>query len=105
MSAGAGELRSAFASTVGGVMTVEAGAITGDLELLTRPSPAGDAVEAYVRYAGAGDLYAVAGSPVRTVSASPDAGEHEAAHARVLEALTTPGPREGGNESPADLLG
>ena len=38
---GAEELRSAFASTAGGVMTEEAGAVTGDLELLTRPTPDG----------------------------------------------------------------
>jgi hypothetical protein len=48
------ELRSTFTSTVGGVMTEEAGAITGDLELLTHPtSEAGNAqLEVLVRYAG-----------------------------------------------------
>jgi hypothetical protein len=34
------ELRSPFVSTAGGVMTEEAGAVTGDLELLTRTSEA-----------------------------------------------------------------
>ena len=62
------ELRSEFLSTAGGVMTEEAGAITGDLELLTRPTPDGDSIEAYVRYAGAQDLYTVLGSLVRAVS-------------------------------------
>ena len=71
---GAGELRSAFASTTGGVMTEEAGAITGDLELVTRPTPDGSAVEALVRYAGARELYAVSGSPVRAFRVSGRGG-------------------------------
>ena len=104
MSAGAEELRSAFVSTVGGVMTVEAGAVTGDLELLTRPTPDGTGIEAFVRYAGARDLHTVSGSPVRAVSGVPGRTEHEQAHARVLEALTTPGRVVGGNERPTDLL-
>ena len=103
MSVGAGELRSEFVSTVGGVMTEEAGAVTGDLELLTRPTPDGRAIEALVRYAGAEDLYTVCGSPVRAASASPDAGEHRSAHARILEVLTTPRAEEAGNERPTDL--
>ena len=103
---GAGELRSAFSSTTGGVMTEEAGAVTGDLELLTRPTPDGRGIEALVRYAGSRDLYAVSGSPVRAVSEGPDEEEeHRAAHGRILGLLTTPGRVEGGNELPADLLG
>jgi hypothetical protein len=103
---GAGELRSAFASTAGGVMTEEAGAVTGDLELLTRPTPDGRAIEALVGYAGARDLYTVSGSPVRAVPGSPDEEEHWAAHGRILGLLTTPGRvDEGGNELPADLHG
>lgn len=101
---GAGELRSTFASTTGGVMTDEAGAITGDLELLTRPTPDGTGIEALVRYAGAQDLHTVSGSPVRAVSEHPDTGEHQSAHSRILEALTTPGKVEHGNERPVDLL-
>ena len=91
------ELRSKFVSTVGGVMTEEAGAITGDLELLTRP--AGDGwLEALVRYAGAEEWYTVSGSPVAA------AGEdHRALHEAALGRLTTPGSVEGGNELPADL--
>ena len=46
---------------MGGVMTDEVGAITGDLELLTRVTPGGD-IEAMVRYAGAKDLYTVSGT-------------------------------------------
>ena len=81
-------------------MTDEVGAITGELELLTRPTPDGSAVEATVRYAGAQDLYTVSGSPARTATLL----EHRAAHERILEALTTPEARSGGNEMPIDLL-
>jgi hypothetical protein len=97
-------LRSSFVSTTGGVMTDEVGAITGELELLTRLAPDGSAVEAMVRYAGAQDLYTVSGSPVRAVSGHPNQAEHHAAHERILETLTTPGRVEGGNEKPVDLL-
>lgn len=102
MTAGehAEELRSPFVSTPGGVMTEEAGAVTGDLELLTRPGEAGDGgLEVLVRYAGAGDWYNVSGSPVAKLE------DHRAAHEAILERLTTPGPVEGGNELPVDLLG
>ena len=95
------ELRSVFTSTVGGVMTEEAGAVTGDLELLTRPGEAGDAkLEVLVRYAGAEEWYTVSGSPV-----AADGGNHRASHEAALERLTTPGPMEGGNELPVDLQG
>ena len=87
-------------------MTEEVGAITGDLELLTRLAPDGGGVEVLVRYAGARDLYTVSGSPVRAVSEGPDEEEHRAAHERVLGLLITPGRAdEGGTEPPADLLG
>lgn len=101
---GMGELRSEFTSTVGGVMTEEAGAITGDLELLTRPTREGPGIEALVRYAGARDLYTVTGSPVRAVSDAPGDDDLRTAHQHVLDLLTTPGAVEGGNELPADLL-
>ncbi len=55
-------------------MTEEVGAITGELELLTRLTPDGD-IEALVRYAGAQDLYTVSGSPVPAVSEHPDQAE------------------------------
>jgi hypothetical protein len=99
-------LSSTFVSTTGGVMTDEVGAITGELELLTRPTPDGSAVEAIVRYAGAQDLYTVSGSPVHapTLSARPDQVEHRATHERSLETLTTSGRVESGNEMPVDLL-
>jgi hypothetical protein len=94
---------SSFSSTTGGVMTEEVGAITGELELLTRLTPGGD-IEAMVRYSGARDLYTVLGSPVRAVSAHLDQVEHRATHERILETLTTPGRVESGNEKPVDLL-
>jgi len=95
------ELRSKFVSSVGGVMTEEVGAITGDLELLTRPSEARDGgLEALVRYADAEEWYTVSGSPI------PTGGEdHRASHEAALARLTTPGPVEGGNELPVDLRG
>jgi hypothetical protein len=85
-------------------MTDEAGAVTGELELLTRVTPDGRAIEAMVRYAGAQDLYTVSGSPVHAVSEPPDQVEHRAAHERILETLTTPGRVESGNEMTVDLL-
>jgi hypothetical protein len=89
------ELKSSFTSTTGGVLTDEAGAVTGNLELCTRP--AGDGIEAEVRYEGARDLYTVSGSPV------PTAGTHPEAHQAILQKLTTPGRTESGNELPVDL--
>jgi hypothetical protein len=85
-------------------MTEEAGAISGELELLTRMTPDGGGIEALVRYSGARDLYTVSGSPVHAVSERPAQAEHRAAHERILEALTTPGRVESGNETPVDLL-
>jgi len=89
------DLKSSFTSTTGGVLTVEVGAITGDLELLTRPAHSG--IEAEVRYAGARDLYTVRGSPVSTTDT------HHKTHKAILEQLTTPGNLEHGNELPVDL--
>jgi hypothetical protein len=84
-------------------MTDEVGAITGELELLTRVTPDGG-IEAMVRYAGARDLYTVSGSPAHYVAVRPGQVEHHAAHERMLDALTTPGRIEGGSETPVDLL-
>ena len=89
------ELISPFTSTTGGAMTDEVGAITGELELLTRR--AGGQIEARVRYAGARDLYTVTGSPVRAT------GTHRKAHEMILRRLTTPGRVEDNNEHPVDL--
>ena len=89
------ELKSTFTSTTGGVLTNEAGAVTGDLELLTRPS--GNGIEAEVRYEGARDLYTVSGSPLEITDSHPEA------HRTILKKLTTPGRTESGNELPVDL--
>ena len=101
---GAGQNRSAvlvspFTSTTGGVMTIEVGAMTGDLELLTHPTTDNSGIEALIRYAGAGDLYTVAGSPVRKAGAET----HRDAHQRTLKRLTTPGAVEDSNELPVDI--
>ncbi len=94
-----GELRSKFVSTVGGVMTEEAGAVTGDLELITRPGESDEGgLEVLVRYAGAEEWYTVSGSPV-----GAGGEDHRALHEAVLARLTTPGPVEEGNEQPVDL--
>lgn len=77
-------------------MTVEAGAVTGGLELATRPLPEGLGVK--VRYAGAEEWYTVEGSPIpRANTGKPDL------HERVVECLRRPGPVVGGNELPASL--
>jgi hypothetical protein len=89
------ELNSSFTSTTGGVLTVEVGAITGDLELLTRTAEG--EIEAEVRYAGARDLYTVRGSPL------PTTDTHDKVHEAILESLITPGRIEQGNELPVDL--
>ena len=81
-------------------MTEEAGAVTGDLELLTRPGEGGGALEALVRYAGAEEWYTVSGSPVAT-----SGKDHRALHEAALARLTTPGTLEDGNEQPVDLRG
>ncbi len=82
-------------------MTVEVGAITGELELLTRPTADGTGIEALVRYAGARDLYTVAGSPMRTRGDET----HLYAHETILQRLTTPGSIEASGELPVDLTG
>jgi hypothetical protein len=91
------EFRSTFTSTTGGVMTEEAGAVTGDLELLCRPEAGGLRVE--VRYAGADEWYTVSGSPAQVQDDPDDAPE------RVMRYLSTPGPVVDGNESAVSLEG
>lgn len=94
------ELASTFTSTTGGVMTVEAGAITGDLELRTRPTE-GNTIEAVIKYSGARDQYTVTGSPVPPTGQEP----HEDTHAQILDRLTTPGRVGASGELPVDLAG
>jgi hypothetical protein len=87
-----------FPSTPGGVMTDEAGAITGDLEVETRIEESG-AVAVRVRYAGANEWYTVTGSPVAL-----DASEADL-HEQIVGRLRTPGPLVGGNEEAVSLRG
>lgn len=91
------KFRSTFTSTTGGVMTREAGAVTGELELLCRPGA--DGLEVLVRYAGTDDWYTVSGSPVRIRG-----GENEK-RKQLLEHLSTPGPVVDGNERAVTLEG
>jgi hypothetical protein len=96
------EIRSTFASTTGGVMTEEAGAVTGDLEIASRPE--GDAVKVLIRYAGADEWYSVEGSPISlTNTALPRPDELRELHQRVLSHLTRPGRVVAGNELPTSL--
>lgn len=91
------ELRSTFNSTAGGVMTVEAGAITGELDLSTRPT--GETLEVLVRYAGAEEWYTVEDSPI-SLEEETDPGE---LHERIVAHLKKPGQRISGNEEPVSL--
>lgn len=89
-----------FTSTAGGVMTDEAGAITGELEVETRVEDGGVAVRA--RYAGADEWYAVTGSPVAIDESSRDA---RALHERIVAHLQSPGPVVDGSEEAVSLIG
>ena len=91
------ELRSTFTSTTGGVMTEEAGAVTGELDLLCRPEA--DGLHVAVRYAGADEWYTVSGGPVRVQGNPGDA------QGRVVRHLSTPGPVVDGNERAVTLEG
>ncbi len=94
---GPAEYRATFASTTGGVMTEEAGAITGELELLLQSEA--DGTRVLVRYAGADEWYTVSGSPVEVEGTLDDALEQIGRH------LSTPGPVVAGNEKPVALEG
>ena len=97
-----GEIHSTFASTTGGVMTQEAGAVTGDLEITTRAE--GDTLEVLVRYAGAEEWYTVEGGLISLAStAPPSRDELRELHQRVLSHLSRPGRVVDGNELPVSL--
>ena len=91
------ERRFTFDSTAGGVMTVETGAITGELELSTRPDEGN--LEVFVRYAGAEEWYTVKGGPISS-SEEIDPGE---LHECIVAHLSHPGRRISGNEEPVSL--
>ena len=98
-----GESRSIIASTTGGVMTKEVGAVTGDLEIATRSTGTG-IIEVTVRYAGASEWYTVEGSPIEP-SGAGGPSELDELHERIVEHLTTPGKIVEGNEAPTSLIG
>jgi hypothetical protein len=87
------EQHSTFASTVGGVMTDEAGAITGELELATHHKDG--CLHVRIRYAEAAEWYTVSGSPISEKS--------ETSHEKIVEHLKTPGPVVSGNEEAVSL--
>lgn len=99
MSCGAEELRSTFGSTAGGVMTDEAGAATGELELRTWIEDEGLALR--VRYVGAEEWYSVAGAPVRLAGVST--GSHPEVHERIVDHLKRPNGTVDGNERAVSL--
>ena len=85
-------------------MTVEVGAVTGDLEVSTRPRAGG--VEVAVRYARADEWYTVEGSPIESNNAGGSSpSELRGLHEQVVGLLTMPGPTVYGNEEPVSLLG
>jgi hypothetical protein len=100
MSTQENERRSIISSTVGGLMTDEVGAVTGDLEIATRLLDPG-LLGVYVRYVGAEEWYTVTGSPVSVDELS----SLDELHDRVMKYLTTPGTVVDGNEEPGSLRG
>ncbi len=95
------ETRSTITSTTGGVMTGEVGAVTGELEVATRPRSG--TIEVVVRYAGADEWYAVDGSPIAVNNA--DELSYSELHEHVVRCLTIPGVVVQGNEEPTSLRG
>ncbi len=85
---------------------MEAGAVTGELEVSTRT--VGEALDVLVRYAGAEDWYQVEGSPIEVSDDAADAGEELALrllrlHEGVVARLRRPGQLVDGNEEAVSL--
>ncbi len=98
------EMRSTVTSTTGGIMTEEVGAVTGDLEVATRPRA--ESIKVAVRYAGADEWYTVEGGPIQLDNAdSLSLSELHELHKRVMKHLTTPGMIVEGNEEATSLQG
>ena len=98
------EMRSTVMSTTGGIMTEEVGAVTGDLEVATRPRA--ESIKVAVRYAGADEWYTVEGGPIQLDNAdSLSLSELHELHKRVMKHLTTPGMIVEGNEEATSLQG
>lgn len=98
MNAGPEGLRSTFTSTAGGVMTEEAGAVTGELEIETKNQ--GGRLAVMVRYAGAEEWYSVAGGPIPL---NDPAASSPGLHDRIVEHLGEPGETADGNERAVSL--
>jgi hypothetical protein len=85
-------------------MTKEVGAVTGELEVVTRHRAEG--LEVVARYAGADEWYTVEGSPIKPENASSlPLSELRDLHERVVRHLITPGNVVKGNEQATSLLG
>ncbi len=98
------ETRSTFTSTIGGVMTAEVGAVTGELEVVTRPAEG--TLEVFIKYAGAEERYTVEGSPIELENAANlSSSELRELHERVVRYLARPGRIVDGNEEPTSLFG
>lgn len=97
------EIRSVIASTVGGVMTEEVGAATGDLEVATRPKAG--SLEVAVRYVGADEWYTVEGSPIEPDNGGPSPSDLDELHERIVGHLKTPGMIVNDNEETVSSVG
>lgn len=75
--------RSTITAREGGIMTVEVGTITGEVEVMT--SAAGEGVTTSVRYTGANEWY----TPEGLV---PGGADLATAHVRAVEDLSSPAP-------------
>ena len=96
------EMRLTVASTTGGIMTQEVGAITGDLEIATHLLA--ESIEVMVRYAEAEEWYAVEGSPIELESASSlSPSKLDELHESVVSHLTRPGVVVEGNQQATSL--
>lgn len=94
--------RLTVASTTGGIMTQEVGAITGDLEIATHLLA--ESIEVMVRYAEAEEWYAVEGSPIELENASSlSPSKLDELHESVVSHLTRPGMVVEGNEQATSL--
>jgi hypothetical protein len=81
------ERNTVFTAPRGGVMTLEVGVVTGDLELHTSAADDGT-LTMRIRYAGADEWYTVEGGPYRL----HDPRDHEVLHEVLVRLLHRPQP-------------